>query len=154
MTPRVLPFRRSRERVFPKTLAAAIKDLIGGCVPSRFNDSILDPWNATNGKLKMFQDYSTLSQDVGIGAVKKQGEVSEYTLKDSICFPCSFETEEFDFKHIKTIKMMVNKGHLVLVKKESDCFGGEGFVDQKRNMNEEKGKGICKLEDFALGDIV
>ncbi|KAK7285790.1 hypothetical protein RJT34_20571 [Clitoria ternatea] len=118
-----------------------------GRVPSRFNDSILDSWSASNGKLKMFQD-------VGIGVVKKQGEVGEYTLKDSVCFPCSSETEEFDFKHVKTIKTTVNGGRLVLVKKESDCFGGEGFVDQKRNVNGEKGKGICKLEDFALGDIV
>lgn len=111
-------------------------------LPSKFRDSVvLDTRKNNNGRIKRsglgFEDDNTL-EDVGMGFVKKGNENKLIDV-------------EFDFekhaKSFKSIKTTLNGNRSFLVKPESNSFDGNGQKAKKR-------KGIFKLADFALGDIV
>ncbi|XP_057454792.1 histone-lysine N-methyltransferase ATX3-like [Lotus japonicus] len=120
-------------------------------LPSRFSDSVIDPWK--NRGIKAAEDGDSSFEDdradISTEGVLKIDMSDSHGLNNSVCYPCpevkdgQREGADSSGNGGRTVKTESNTSGL--------SFDGE---DQKPDVNVGKRKEIYKPEDFALGDVV
>lgn len=120
-------------------------------LPSRFSDSVIDPWK--NRGIKAAEDGDSSFEDdravVSTEGIVKIDMSDSHGLNNSVCYPCpevkdgQRERADSSGNGRRTVKTESNTSGL--------SFDGE---DQKPDGNVGKRKEIYKPEDFALGDVV